>query len=195
MTKSQIIGILFLLMILGTILLSGGCFRTTEATPGAETPSTATAQPKAKVVAAVAESVRSTASGEVLGLLKPLFSSGYLLIAAGAVVALLGGRASGMTLAAFGFFSVYTGVVFAQYSTVALIITALILVAVGYELISRRRAAKTIQNYHDSTSILAEAVQTAKNGKEIKNKIKAKGADAVKTVRAVVDPIKEELGI
>lgn len=190
--KKKLTYIVLCVIVLLLILLAGGCFSPATADGGGS--GAAMAQPQGKV-AAVAESVKATASGEVLAFLKPLFTSGYLLIAVGAIVAWLGGIGSGVTVAAFGFFSVLTGMVFAQYAPVALIITACVLLAGGYEIYSRRKANQTIQKYHASTSILAEAVQTAKNGKEVKNKIKAKGADAVKTVRAVVDPIKEELGI
>ena len=192
--RNKILYLVCIIAVTGAITLASGCFEkaasnSIQAATGKTTPGTV-----------LKDLGTAPASAAVIANLKPFFTSCWILLIVGGLLAAVGGRSTGIMVVGVGVVSVMTGTLLAQFPWIALAVAVLALAAGSMEVIARWRSRRALDKANAeidkrkaAETIIAEAVQTSKGGKDVKAKIKTMGVEAVKTVREIIDPIKEKL--
>ncbi len=132
--------------------------------------------------------------------MRPFFAAGLGFIILGGLAVCAGGRATGLALLGLGLATTATGVLFVQYPWSVLALAAVAVIAAGaaaYDQWRARRrlaaAAGELARNREALEAAAEVIQNAPEGKAIKTGLSALGAEVERTVRAVIDPIKDKL--
>lgn len=175
----------------GAMLVSGGCLdrQTTGKTPAPGESSTKTTPAGGKSVGSVLRDLGSApASAQVAEFVKPYRMIGPIIVVAGIAAFFLGGAATGWSMIAMGAAATFIGASVMQYPWLALILV----VVLGAWMVGLVRRGKKTEG---GLSELVQVIQEAPHKKEITAALNAKGIKVTSKVRAVVDPIKQALGL
>lgn len=185
------------LVLVAASIMIAGCFAKRAAAPaGVLDPPGAVA-----TVGQVLQTIGTApAASAVAQNMRNFFATGLGFIILGGFVVCLGGRGTGLTLIIMGILTTGTGVLFVQYPWSVLVLMLLVgvvvvIVAVGQIRAHNARAAADAELARTRTAVgyLAETIESAPAGKDIKASLKAKGPTVANAVRQVVTPIKMEM--
>ena len=172
------------IFLIGTFAVAGcGALRNSSDTPNRDS----------RLASALQDIGGAPASFVVAESMRPFFAAGLVLLVLGGISACLGGRGVGFALMGIGFAATATGVLFVQYPWSVLLLVLAALAAAALTLWDRLRTGKELTRNREALALTAEVVQNIPEGRAVKVGLAGFGGEVESRLRAVIDPIKEDL--